>query len=119
MHPQFYPDLLDYDAAILTLRNLIRYDTARRAIQLPFTNEVFPVGLAVITNGWGLTQNENETSLYLRQVELKVTSQRECNTLYIDDGGVTSRMICAGADAKDSCKGGVLNVKKCLLFNNH
>ncbi|KAG5674606.1 hypothetical protein PVAND_004560 [Polypedilum vanderplanki] len=105
IHPQYNRTLLDYDAAILTLRNLIKYDATRQAIQLPFLNEVIPEGTAVITSGWGLTQNFNESSYVLRMVELKVTNQAQCNIIFLGDGGITTRMLCAGADGKDSCEG--------------
>jgi hypothetical protein len=109
MHPNFNAELLDYDAAILTLRNLIRYDATKQPIRLPFLNEVLPTGNVVATSGWGMTQNSNESTLALRLVELTVTNQLACHNLYIDDGGgITPRMVCAGAEGKDSCDGGEL-----------
>ncbi|KAG5674607.1 hypothetical protein PVAND_004561 [Polypedilum vanderplanki] len=105
IHPLWNPNLYDYDAAILTLRNLIRYDASRQAIQLPFLNEVIFVGTDVATSGWGLTQNDNESRDNLRMVELKVVNQILCNNAHLKDGGVTLRMVCAAADNKDSCNG--------------
>lgn len=105
-HPRFDPSILDYDATILTLSNLIEYDRFRQPIRLPYFGEKTKVGSIVATSGWGLTLNANETSTSLRIAELRISLQSECHEAYIDDGGVTVRMICAYAPGRDSCSGG-------------
>lgn len=107
-HPRYDPAILDYDASILTLMNLIEYDKFRQPIRLPFFGEKTMVGSIVATSGWGLTLNANETNTSLRIAELRISLQSECNEAFIEDGGVTSRMICAYAQGRDSCSGGEL-----------
>lgn len=105
-HPLFDPYLLDYDASILTLLNFIEYDKFRQPIRLPYFGEQKRLGSIVATSGWGLTFNANESDTSLRIAELRISSRPECHQAYIEDGGITSRMICAYAEGRDSCSGG-------------
>lgn len=105
-HPQFDPMLLDYDASILTLLNPIEYDKFRQPIRLPYFGEPTLLGSLVATSGWGLTLNVTQISNYLRIAELKISDYDECHQAYIEDGGITTRMICAYTEGRDSCSGG-------------
>ncbi|XP_070495291.1 trypsin-3-like [Chironomus tepperi] len=105
IHPKYDNSLLDYDAAILTLQQNIQFDTLKKPIRLPFLNQALPTGTYVTTSGWGLTGDGVLASSVLRMVELRVTDQVECYKIYQEDGGITTRMVCAGAISKDSCDG--------------
>ncbi|KAL7039710.1 hypothetical protein ACKWTF_000078 [Chironomus riparius] len=105
IHPKYDNSLLDYDAAILTLRKNIIFDSFRKAIKLPFLNQAIPVGTYVTTSGWGLTGNNSIPSSVLRMVELKIFDQVECFKIHLEKGGITTRMVCAAATSKDSCDG--------------
>lgn len=107
IHPKYDNSLLDYDAAILTLRKNIIFDSFRKAIKLPFLNQAIPVGTYVTTSGWGLTGNDSIPSSVLRMVELKIFDQVECFKIHLEKGGITTRMVCAAATSKDSCDGGM------------
>jgi trypsin len=106
IHPKYDNSILDYDAAILTLRTNIQFDSLRNAIKLPFLNEAIPTGTYVTTSGWGLTGNDSMPSSVLRMVDLRVFDQVDCYKIHLEKGEVTTRMVCAAATSKDSCDGG-------------
>lgn len=110
-HPRFDTSLLDYDATILKISNQIFFDKFRQPILLPFFGEETVLDSIVATSGWGLTLNDQESNLSLRNVELRISNRTQCHEAYIGDGGITSRMICAYAKGRDSCSGG----KKIIL----
>lgn len=105
-HPRFDSFLLDYDVSILKLEDLIKYDQFRKPIKLPYFGEITLLGSLVSTSGFGLTMNKTDNPTDLRIVELKISSRIQCHNAYIMDGGITSRMICAYSQGKDSCSGG-------------
>ena len=41
-------------------------------------------------------QQEGDYGTALRQVTLQITSDSSCNSTYVDYGGITDSMICAG-----------------------
>lgn len=51
-------------------------------------------GTPCLISGWGTTQNQSESSRYLRAVEVPKVDQDLCNKAY--SGRVTPRMFCAG-----------------------
>lgn len=105
-HPNYDRRMYDYDAAIVTLKTRIKIDQFRQPIELPFQNEALVAGSKVSTIGWGFTQNMSDSEALLRKVELTVSIQLECFKAYQNDGGVTTRMVCASGPGKDSCSGG-------------
>jgi secreted trypsin-like serine protease len=56
--------------------------------------------------GWGATSEGGPTSVLLRQVEVPVRSQAECEAAY-GSSSITANMLCAGFEAgrRDSCQG--------------
>lgn len=105
IHPRYDSFLLDYDAAILTLRNNIKFDLFRKPVKLPYLNEPFLIGSSASTSGWGRTENETISNVLL-MIELQIVDQVGCFKVYEADGGITTRMICAASQLKDSCNGG-------------
>lgn len=53
--------------------------------------------------GWGRVMEGGNASAVLRQVEVPIVSNQMCQQAY--PGGITSNMLCAGIDGKDSCQG--------------
>jgi hypothetical protein len=45
---------------------------------------------------FGFLQEEGGYGSALRQVTLQITSDSSCNSTYVDYGGITDSMICAG-----------------------
>lgn len=105
IHPLYDSFLLDYDASILTLMSYIKFDLFRKPVKLPYLNEPFLIGTSASTSGWGRTENETISNVLL-MVELQIVDQVECFKVHEADGGVTTRMICAASQLKDSCNGG-------------
>jgi secreted trypsin-like serine protease len=87
-------------------------------VRLTSSSSVTPVGLidAAQTNaqptdpstvvGWGRTAEGGSASTVLRQVEVPVRAQAECQAAY-GASSITVNMVCAGFDAgqRDSCQG--------------
>lgn len=53
--------------------------------------------------GWGRVMEGGNTSAVLRQVEIPIVSNETCEQSY--PNSITSNMICAGVEGKDSCQG--------------
>jgi trypsin len=106
-HPNYSPRNLDFDFSILRLQSPVLFSNSIRPILLPNLHEEFEDGLAVVTSGWGLTHNVNETRRQLRKVEVPIFNQRQCEIAYSSVNAVTERMICAGYEegGKDACQG--------------
>jgi secreted trypsin-like serine protease len=113
-HPDYDPNLTDYDAAILTLAQpiVIASDLAQPISilgGLSFADPLDPVDVS----GWGGTVQQNpdgtsppqEYPHELQAVTTQIVDDATCNDAY--DGSITPRMICAGEPAglKDSCQG--------------
>jgi secreted trypsin-like serine protease len=111
--PQYDPNATDYDAAILTLAEpgitLADPKPARRIFILTDLTHA-EAGDAVDVSGWGNTKQEDPSfstdPVYphqLNAVTTHIVADATCNADY--GGGVTGRMICAGATKEDSCQG--------------
>lgn len=106
VHPFYNADTFDFDVALIALNSSIIMDgVTKKIIRMPFYGAPVFQRTEVIVSGWGYTNNENESNEMLRSVTLNVMNQAQCNQLYKDEGGITSRMICAMALKKDSCSG--------------
>lgn len=103
-HPSFNTYSFDFDFALLKLSSLIKLDGKTKAIiPLPTGNQAIADNTAVSITGWGETQNSKESNKVLRSVIVPTINQAKCDNIYYFDGGVTSRMVCAGSAGKDSC----------------
>lgn len=115
MHPKWDKFMYDYDAAILTLQTTIHFDSTRQPTKLPYLNEAILEGTLVSTSGWGATNNPDELNTVLRMVQLRIINQVQCFISYKNQGGITTRMVCATAPNKDSCYGGLLGFFKWMF----
>jgi len=87
-------------------------------VKLASASTIAPVGLIDVAEtharpgdpstviGWGALSEGGPTSVVLRQVEVPVRSQAECEAAY-GASSITANMLCAGFDAgrRDSCQG--------------
>lgn len=104
-HPKYNKKTLDYDFALLELKNELEFNENRTAIKLAGSTDRYVDGSLTLVTGWGSTKNRSESSQILRGVELPILSQKECSKTYRKQGGVTSRMICAGfKEEKKDCE---------------
>jgi trypsin len=106
-HPNYSPRNLDFDFSILQLWTPITFGVGIQPILLPNQHEDFADGMVMVTSGWGLTHNSNETRSRLRKVEVPIFNQRSCEIAYSAINPVTERMICAGFEegGRDACQG--------------
>ena len=103
VHPQYRPNLFDYDIA------LIRLESDIEAVEFL---QIIPDDFQVVTDqmtsviGWGITDvSVGVVSDSLQQVDVPIVSQETCREIY--PTSLTERMLCAGyvQGGSDSCRG--------------
>ncbi|MEI6412704.1 MAG: serine protease [Pseudomonadota bacterium] len=107
-HPGWNLDSLEYDIALLELQQAV--DSAPVLL-----NEGGSLPVLSTTMGWGLTQDGGNSSDRLRQVDLPLVSNAQCQAVYDSFSEsvygsreiIGSAQICAGylQGGKDSCQG--------------
>lgn len=95
IHENYISNTNDYDFGLLRLSEKLTFSDVARAVQMPkVDDEDIANGTPCLISGWGTTQNQSESSRYLRAVEVPKVDQDLCNKAY--SGRVTPRMFCAG-----------------------
>lgn len=77
--------------------------TDRELVALGGLNKTLATNTSVLTIGWGSTYYGGGMSNVLREVEVRVVSDEECDGLYTPF--TPEDMICAHLPGKDSCQG--------------
>lgn len=108
-HPQYDNSNFDYDFSLLKLYGKIFYNENQRAVKLPDEGDVAQEGELARALGWGRTLNPNESSDFLRQVDLMVINSKECEAAYkVYNIKVEHNKVCAvhpeRVDGKDACQ---------------
>lgn len=106
VHPQYNPELIDYDIAVLKLNSPLILSGSIQPIALPESTTNYPTGSLAYISGWGLLTESSQTiTTQLRGVVVPTIDHSICNRIY--NGIVTPRMLCAGylIGGKDSCQG--------------
>ncbi|XP_076343524.1 clotting factor G beta subunit-like isoform X2 [Tachypleus tridentatus] len=104
-----------YDIGLILLSEQIKYNYKVQPVCIPELNQPH-VNLdkkKVVVIGWGVTERANEKYNVLRELELPVVTNEQCNKSYQTlpfsnlNQGITNDMICAGYQegGKDSCQG--------------
>jgi len=101
-HPSYNSNTLDNDYSILTLSSPVAFSQAVSPACLPSAAADF-TGSTAVVSGWGTTSSGGNQPTALRDVQVTVQSQEQCNSAY--NGGITNNMICAADSGKDSCQG--------------
>ncbi|KAG1702306.1 hypothetical protein DVH05_010096 [Phytophthora capsici] len=102
VHPDYDPNTLDNDVAVLKLRSAVDIKTVRLAKANGSDNKV---GTAAVAFGWGLTES-GELSSDLNKVSLRLISNSDCRKANNDQLIITRGMLCAwNGEGKDSCQG--------------
>lgn len=96
IHEDYDDFTIDYDFALLRLATAIKFDATKQPIALPEQDEKPNTGQLALVSGWGTTQNEYQSSSYLRAAEVPIRDSVQCNKSYAIIGGITDRMLCAG-----------------------
>jgi trypsin len=115
IHPKYNNVTVDYDVAIFTLETPLTLNNAVNVIGLPEACSTLncitglaKAGTLVRVAGWGATHpSGNNSSQYLREVDVPIITNSVCNSAVGAVGNISSRMICAGLTdgGKDSCSG--------------
>lgn len=119
VHEKFDIDSVDYDYALLRLKEEIRFNEGVQTIQLPSVNDGYiEAGTLCLVSGWGITMNSSESNRYLRAVEVPIVDHDLCNEAY--EGDITARMLCAGY-FEEGGKDGEYSINstkmQCILLN--
>ncbi|XP_069505706.1 transmembrane protease serine 9 [Ambystoma mexicanum] len=105
-HPYYNPSTLDFDVAVLELRNSLAFSKYIQPLCLPSNIQKLPAGWKCMISGWGNVKEGNVAKPdVLQKASVGIIDQKICNILY--NFSITDRMICAGfIDGKvDSCQG--------------
>ncbi|XP_059622965.1 trypsin-1-like [Phlebotomus argentipes] len=106
-HPQWNPQTIDYDFALLELAETLTFSEACQPVDLPEQDQDVEDGALLLVSGWGNTQNAEESREKLRAALVPKTNDEVCSEAYGGNGMITPRMICAGYEegGKDACQG--------------
>lgn len=106
VHPRYEvisPIGLDYDFALLRVAQ--RYTGPTIDIVSASESSRLVVGSVVQVSGWGDTSEGGKASEKLQKVDVKIVGRNDCNDSNSYNGVISSRMMCASLDTKDSCQG--------------
>merc|ERR1712212_1177851 len=107
-HEDYNPSLYINDIMILTLQGEAMATAAVQWVPLPDAGADVAVGTMCTVYGWGTTSSGGSISDSLRQVDVPVVSNDDCDQYIYYRGRIYPGMICMGYPAdggKDSCQG--------------
>ena len=107
VHGSYNPYTYDYDIAVIKLNKPLTINTYVKPIRLAKGSEtnLFKAGNAVTVSGWGTTKYGGSAPNYLRKTTVNIVSRTTCNRMSSYGGSITSRMLCAAREDRDSCQG--------------
>lgn len=95
VHEQFNENTIDYDFALLRLREEIIFSETVQSVRMPNIDDSdIATGTMCLVSGWGQRKVSSLPTRYLHAVEVPTVDQELCNEVY--EGDVTERMFCAG-----------------------
>ena len=109
-HPNYNSNNFDFDFSLLRIFGRIFYNKKQQAIKLPEDDDEPIEGQVVRTLGWGETMNSEESTEYLRQVDLIIADPEDCEEAYkVYKISVKHNKVCAvhpeRVDGRDACQG--------------
>ncbi|XP_050721592.1 proclotting enzyme-like [Eriocheir sinensis] len=118
VHPEYDANNIQNDAALVILSNPITFTPYVRPACLPHDDPNLD-GVTVTATGWGTLKYGGDLATVLQKVELRVWSNRECQTAWrgaFNDPSFTllASQLCASNPGKDTCSGdsgGPLQIK--------
>jgi trypsin len=86
----------------------VAFEFGRGVQPIPLTISEPYGGHSAVVTGWGtLSSGSSSLPRQLQVVTVPIVSRTECNDAYIEYGGITDNMVCAGitGGGKDACQG--------------
>jgi len=102
-HASYSASTQSNDIAILTLSSPLIFDSSVKAIILAAAGSEQTAGTYDVATGWGTTSEGGTASGSLLKVIVAVVAQTTCAQAY--GSVITSNVMCAGSDGKDTCQG--------------
>jgi secreted trypsin-like serine protease len=106
VHPNYDANSQDYDMALIKLSSNSSLATVQPV--LPSEVALAATGTSAKVIGWGnQSSTTNSYPIDLKEATVPIVAQNTCATNYMNNGGITARMICAGfaKGGIDSCQG--------------
>jgi secreted trypsin-like serine protease len=106
VHPNYNAKSQDYDMALVKLSSNSNLATVQPL--LPSETALAATGKKAKVIGWGdQASGANNYPIDLLEATVPIVAQNTCNSNYLNQGGITARMICAGfaGGGIDSCQG--------------
>lgn len=120
IHPEYVASRTINDIAVLHFVQPLTFGANVRPIRLPRQNATVPYGRSATVTGWGLTIEDDSSSMAtrLKYTTVPLITNAQCNIPY--RGRVTPDMVCAGLPegGRDACQndsGGPLVVRGVLV----
>nr|XP_006818053.1 PREDICTED: suppressor of tumorigenicity 14 protein homolog isoform X1 [Saccoglossus kowalevskii] len=121
VHPQFDPETMDNDIALLVLRTNIHQATDTINYVCVDKKLDFTEGAYCFVTGWGVTKMEGSQSQFLQEAYVPLISKTVCNAPSAYEGYVNDNMLCAGHmdGMVDACQGDSGGPLVCLHSDGH
>lgn len=113
IHPNYNPNTLNNDLALLRLSQPLNFDARVKPIALTSNSALTNPGISALLTGWGLTANSGNPSLILQELEMPIISNSQANDINTGSTVVNSNMIALyqpGSAAAPGDSGGPLSV---------
>merc|ERR1719481_1586008 len=109
-HPDYHHGTTDIDFSLLKMKRTVDFSKYPhiRPICLPTNPNEDYTGFTATVTGWGTTSSGGSSSKKLREVDVKVISNSDCENKYsYPSSWITSQMLCANVagGGKDACQG--------------
>lgn len=108
IHEDFNSKTLDYDFALIELKEEIKFSSTVQRIKLPDPDYQLKDGTMCLVTGWGETESKKSRNV-LRGAKVPIFNQEKCVNIYRNSyyGPPTSNMLCAGFEKneKGTCRG--------------
>ncbi|UXI14518.1 Caspase-1 precursor [Sarcoptes scabiei] len=125
VHPEYDPDTVDNDIALLKLRKPLKMNRYVSPICLPSADDQLQVNSLGTILGWGKRKNSAIFgSDVLHQAQVPIADVDDCKNVYKDKYMISPNMVCAGYKKGkiDSCagdSGGPLLFNKKMFNSGH
>lgn len=101
-HPNYNANTLDNDFMLMKLYHPLKFDQRHQRIELAEPHMYYE-GAQVVVSGYGVTQDPEQDTEFLRGVVVEISSENSCKNAY--KNMITPNMFCAASHKKDSCQG--------------